>query len=56
MPAVQRGMRRCGRDRGAFEVACPVFVVTGDDDAELTAAANGVRKQLALNARIPQGA
>ncbi|ORV16670.1 LLM class F420-dependent oxidoreductase [Mycobacterium celatum] len=53
IPALQRGMRRAGRDRVAFEVACPVFVVTGDDDAELTASAGRVRKQIAFYGSTP---
>ncbi|MGH3971595.1 MAG: LLM class F420-dependent oxidoreductase [Mycobacterium sp.] len=53
MPAVQRGMQRSGRDRDAFAVACPVFVVTGDDDAELTAGAAAVRKQIAFYGSTP---
>jgi probable F420-dependent oxidoreductase len=53
MPAVHRGLRRAGRNRSAFQVACPVFVVTGDDDAELVAGAAGVRKQLAFYGSTP---
>ncbi|MBV9321674.1 MAG: LLM class F420-dependent oxidoreductase [Mycobacterium sp.] len=53
MPALQRGIERSGRDRCSFQVACPVFVVTGDDDAELTAAANVVRKQIAFYGSTP---
>jgi probable F420-dependent oxidoreductase len=53
LPAVQRGMQRSGRDRGAFQVACPVFIVTGDDDAELADGAAGVRKQIAFYGSTP---
>jgi probable F420-dependent oxidoreductase len=53
MPAVQRGMQRSGRDRREFQVACPAFIVTGDDDAELTAAAVGIRKQIAFYGSTP---
>src|ERR1700749_4183812 len=48
IPAVQRGLQRAGRDRQAFQVACPVFVVTGEDDGEMVAGAAGVRKQIAF--------
>ncbi|MDT5165167.1 MAG: hypothetical protein QOC88_2061, partial [Mycobacterium sp.] len=48
MPAVQRGLERSGRERSAFEVACPVFVVTGGDEAETSVGAAGVRKQIAF--------
>jgi probable F420-dependent oxidoreductase len=53
MPAVQRGLQRSGRDRRDFQVACPVFVVTGDDDAELSLGAAGVRKQIAFYGSTP---
>ncbi len=53
MPAVQRGLQRSGRDRHAFQVACPVFVVTGNDDAELRLGAAGVRKQIAFYGSTP---
>lgn len=53
LPAVRRGMRRSGRDRGAFEVSCPVFTVTGRDDAELAAGAARVRKQIAFYGSTP---
>ncbi len=53
LPAVERGLQRSGRDRRAFQVACPVFVVTGNDDAEVTLGAAGVRKQIAFYGSTP---
>jgi probable F420-dependent oxidoreductase len=53
LPAAQRGLQRAGRERSAFQVACPVFVVTGDDDAELRLASAGVRKQIAFYGSTP---
>jgi probable F420-dependent oxidoreductase len=53
MPAVQRGLQRSGRERSAFQVACPVFVVTGGDEAEMSAGAAGVRKQIAFYGSTP---
>jgi probable F420-dependent oxidoreductase len=52
LPAVQRGIQRSGRDGNAFQVACPVFVVTGDDD-EWTRSAASVRKQIAFYGSTP---
>jgi probable F420-dependent oxidoreductase len=46
MPALQRGIQRSGRDRREFEVACPAFIVTGDDEAD---------RLLRFNARLPEG-
>ena len=53
MPALLRGMERSGRERSEFQVSCPVFVVTGDDDAEMAADATGTRKQIAFYGSTP---
>ncbi len=52
-PALMRGMGRSGRDRSDFQVSCPVFVVTGERDADLDAAAVGTRKQIAFYGSTP---
>ncbi|OBK74034.1 LLM class F420-dependent oxidoreductase [Mycobacterium sp. 1274761.0] len=52
-PALMRGMKRSGRDRSDFQVSCPLFVVTGNDDAEVAANAAGTRKQIAFYASTP---
>jgi probable F420-dependent oxidoreductase len=52
-PALQRGLQRSGRDRREFQLSCPVFVVTGDSDAELAAAAAATRKQIAFYGSTP---
>ncbi|MFV8176253.1 LLM class F420-dependent oxidoreductase [Mycolicibacterium peregrinum] len=51
--ALQRGMDRSGRDRGDFELSCPVFVVTGADEQEMAAASVATRKQLAFYGSTP---
>lgn len=51
--ALQRGMDRGGRDRGDFELACPVFLVTGADEREMAAASVATRKQLAFYGSTP---
>jgi probable F420-dependent oxidoreductase len=53
MPALQRGMQRCGRDRNDFQLTCPLFVVTGADEAEFQAAATAARKQIAFYGSTP---
>ncbi|GFG75213.1 LLM class F420-dependent oxidoreductase [Mycobacterium botniense] len=53
MPALQRGMRRADRDRSEFQLSCPLFVVTGTNDAESQAAADGTRKQIAFYGSTP---
>ncbi len=52
-PALLRGMERSGRKRSEFQLSCPLFVVTGNDDAELAANATGTRKQIAFYASTP---
>jgi probable F420-dependent oxidoreductase len=52
-PALLRGMHRSGRRRSDFQVSCPVFVVTAEDEAGLSAAAVGTRKQIAFYGSTP---
>jgi probable F420-dependent oxidoreductase len=52
-PALLRGMERSGRKRSEFQLSCPLFVVTGDDEAELATNAIGTRKQIAFYASTP---
>ncbi|MDY6996566.1 MAG: LLM class F420-dependent oxidoreductase [Actinomycetota bacterium] len=53
IPTLSRGLERSGRARADFELACPLFVVTGRDEAEVAAAAVGTRKQIAFYASTP---
>lgn len=53
IPALERGIKSAGRVRGDIAVSCPVFVVTGEDHAQMQAAAAPVRKQLAFYASTP---
>ena len=52
-PALMRGLQRAGRTRADFQVSCPVFVVTGEDEAQLNAAASVTRKQIAFYGSTP---
>ncbi|MGZ6777857.1 MAG: TIGR03617 family F420-dependent LLM class oxidoreductase, partial [Mycobacterium sp.] len=52
-PALLRGMERSGRKRGDFQVSCPLFVVTGNDGAEVAENSVGTRKQIAFYASTP---
>jgi len=52
-PALMRGMSRSGRQRNDFQVSCPVFVVTGEHESDLDAAAVGTRKQIAFYGSTP---
>lgn len=53
IPAVECGLVKSGRDRTAFQVSSPVFIVTGRDEAEMAAAAAAYRKQIAFYASTP---
>src|ERR1700742_3553530 len=53
IPALLRGMERSGRQRTDFQLSCPIFVVTGETDEELTAGAVGTRKQIAFYGSTP---
>jgi probable F420-dependent oxidoreductase len=53
LTALLRGMARAGRSRTDFQVSCPLFVVTGADENELAANAEGTRKQIAFYASTP---
>lgn len=53
LPAVAEGARRAGRSPADVALACTVFVAAGDDQAELDAAVEAVRRQLAFYASTP---
>jgi probable F420-dependent oxidoreductase len=52
-PALLRGMQRSGRQRNDFQLSAPIFVVTGQTEQELTAGADGTRKQIAFYGSTP---
>lgn len=53
VPAVERGLRKSGRERSEFQISYPAFVVTGDDDAQMAAARTGVKGQIAFYGSTP---
>jgi probable F420-dependent oxidoreductase len=53
VPAIEAGLSAAGRDRAAFQLSYPAFVVTGDNEAEVAAADAGTRKQIAFYASTP---
>ncbi|HTI75188.1 MAG TPA: LLM class F420-dependent oxidoreductase [Mycobacterium sp.] len=53
IPALLRGMQRSGRQRSDFQLSCPIFVVTGETEEQLTAGAVGTRKQIAFYGSTP---
>ncbi|HEX6395455.1 MAG TPA: LLM class F420-dependent oxidoreductase [Acidimicrobiales bacterium] len=53
LPAVLEGLARSGRTRAEFQLSYPAFVVSGETDADMEAAAGGTRKQIAFYGSTP---
>ena len=53
IPALERGLAASGRTRDALELSFPVFMITGDSDAEVAEADAAVRKQIAFYGSTP---
>ncbi|OBK26941.1 LLM class F420-dependent oxidoreductase [Mycobacterium asiaticum] len=53
LPALHRGLRRAGRRRADVAVTCPVFIVTGRNEAEMATSAAAIRKQIAFYGSTP---
>jgi probable F420-dependent oxidoreductase len=53
LPAIAAGLAASGRSRAEFQLSYPAFVVTWDTDAQLAAAADSTRKQIAFYGSTP---
>ncbi|HEX6418591.1 MAG TPA: LLM class flavin-dependent oxidoreductase, partial [Acidimicrobiales bacterium] len=53
IPALEKGRSKAGKTMDGFELSGPMFVVTGRDEAEMAAAAKGVRGQIAFYGSTP---
>jgi probable F420-dependent oxidoreductase len=53
LPALERGLARSGRSRDGYEISYPAMMVTGTNDAEMQAAVQAVKAQLAFYASTP---
>ncbi len=53
LPALERGLARAGKRREDFSITCPVFVVTGRDEASRAASRSAVTKQIAFYGSTP---
>jgi probable F420-dependent oxidoreductase len=53
VPAVERGALSSGRSRADIQLACAIFVLVGENDAEIDANAGFVRAQIAFYASTP---
>ena len=53
IPALERGRAKAGKTMEGFEIMGPSFVVTGNNDEELEAAATATRQQIAFYGSTP---
>jgi probable F420-dependent oxidoreductase len=53
LPALERGRAKAGKSMDGFEIVGPSFVVTGTNEDELEAAAQGTRQQIAFYGSTP---
>ena len=53
LPALQRGFAKAGKARADFEVAYPMFVVTGGTEQDLAKAKGDTRRQIAFYGSTP---
>jgi probable F420-dependent oxidoreductase len=53
LPTIEAGLAASGRSRADFELSYPMFVVTGESEEALAAAATGTRKQIAFYGSTP---
>lgn len=53
LPALQRGRAKAGKSMEGFEIVGPSFIVTGNDESELSHAAAGTRQQIAFYGSTP---
>jgi probable F420-dependent oxidoreductase len=53
LPALTRGRAKAGKTMEGFEIVGPSFIVTGNDDAEMAAAEQGTRQQIAFYGSTP---
>ena len=53
LPALERGRAKVGKSLEGFEIVGPSFVVTGNDEAEMSQAATGTRQQIAFYGSTP---
>jgi probable F420-dependent oxidoreductase len=53
VPALERGRAKAGKTMEGFEITGPMFVVTGNDAAEMEMAAQGTRQQIAFYGSTP---
>ena len=53
LPAIEAGLARAGKDASCFQITCPVFVLTGSNEAEFLQAKESLCRQIAFYGSTP---
>jgi len=53
LPALDRGLAKGDKQRTDIELSCPIFIVTGENDEQVAAAEEGVKRQIAFYGSTP---
>ncbi len=53
LPVIEEGLAKAGRPRNEFVIYCPLFLITGDDEEQLTGMRERTRDQIAFYASTP---
>jgi probable F420-dependent oxidoreductase len=53
LPALEKGFAKSGRSRADFEIICPVFVVSGDDEESVAASRAATAQQISFYGSTP---
>lgn len=53
LPAIERGLEKAGRRREDFEIKCPIFVVSGENEEQMTASRKKIKQQIGFYGSTP---
>lgn len=53
LPSLELGLERAGRSRADFQLSCPLFLLSTDDDATYAARRAGLKRQIAFYGSTP---
>src|SRR5439155_14342150 len=53
LPALERGLKRAGKQRSDIELAGPLFVITGENEEAMAAAVGGAKRHIGFYGSTP---
>ena len=53
LPALERGLKRAGKQRSDIELAGPLFVITGENEEAMAAAVDGAKRRIGFYGSTP---